>query len=511
MKRILSIVLAVSMTAAIFAGCGSGNGGSSSKNNDESSTGPVTFTLFLKEHAYQPISTTAMKWDLIKEKTDVTLDVDVGVGSEAQTKLTSAAASGKMYDITFLTHSEAQALNSSLFMDLTDIMETKTPNYWNLTKDIKGIESTKVDGKYIGFGLHHINYPDTPVQVAIRYDILNKHNLAVPTTWDEWFNTMKQLKKIYPDSSPYSTRSCSYLLEYWSHSLGMNYLIHYDYDSEKYVCGVMENKFRTVLQFMIRCYNEGILDPNFDTSDSTTFEKKVQAGNAFFWLDNGVLADMQTEALRKTNPSATIASMPLMTNSFGKKEGIAWTQLTNYASMYCLSAKTKYPDRLLSFMDWCYSEEGLLVNTYGKEGETYELDKDGNPYVPESVWKKYENAAKPSYQWMSDLGLGQLCFAPFYDNFGVVWENYEVEEEDEKYSTKKIYGKDLEDGCFTPKQETKPDIGTENISKYDTINNYAKQQVIKFIKGTRSLTEFDSFINEMKKLGVEELLKACNS
>jgi len=192
----------------------------------------------------------------------------------------------------------------------------------------------------------------------------------------------------------------------------------------------MEEEFRTVLQFMIRTYNEGILDPKFDMSDSSSLEKKVLAGNVFFWMDNGVLASMYTEQLRKTNPYASINSMPLMTNSFGNKEGLAWTQLTNYGTQYCLSAKAKYPDRLLEFMDWCYTEEALLINTYGEKDKTYKLDKDGKPYVPESVWKKYEKAAQPNYQWMSDLGLGQLCFAPFYDNMGVVWENYEVDEED---------------------------------------------------------------------------------
>lgn len=511
MKRIISMALVVLMTTALFAGCGgSGSGDSATKSDGSAYTSdPVTYTLYLPEHVYQPISTDAMKWDLITEKTGVTLDVDVGVGTEAQTKLTAAAASGKMYDIAFLTHSQIQSLNSSLFMDLTDIMETKTPNYWAIAKDIEGLESIKVDGKYLGFGMTHIDYPDTPVQLAIRYDTLEKHNLSVPKTWDEWFETMKQLKKLYPDSTPFATRSGSYLLEYWTQALGMDYLIHYDDDEDKYVCGVMEEEFRTVLQFMIRCYNEGILDPDFDSSDSTTFEKKVQAGNVFFWMDNGVLADMQTEQLQKSNPSAMINSMPLMTNSFGKKEGLMWTNLTNYASQYCLSATAKYPDRLLEFMNWCYSEEGLLVNTYGKLDETYKLDSDGNPYVPESVWKKYENAAKPSYQWMSDLGLGQLCFAPYYDNFGVVWENYEVDEEDAKYAG--IYDKDLEEGNFTAKRDTKPDIGTESISRYDTINTYAKQQVIKFIKGTRSLTEFDSFLSEMKKLGVESLLEECNS
>ena len=72
MKRILSLALVMCLVACVFAGCGggSGNGGSTAAYTDK----PVTYTLFLKEHVYQPIKTDAMKWNLITEKTGVTLD-----------------------------------------------------------------------------------------------------------------------------------------------------------------------------------------------------------------------------------------------------------------------------------------------------------------------------------------------------------------------------------------------------------------------------------------------------
>lgn len=486
-------------------------GGSQSSSGLVSDT-PVSYTLFMTEHVNQPILTNAPKWAEIAKKTNVTLKVDVGVGSSAQTKLSAAATSGKMYDITYLSNDQLKTYNAALFMEITaDIMKNKTPNYYRLIKDDADLKRFTVGGKYLGFAQFEKNNAGTsPVTTAIRYDVLDKHNLAVPETWDEWFDTMKQLKKLYPDSTPFSGRWYKYILDYWEQALGMQHKIHLDRKSQKWICGVMQPEYRTVLQFMKKCYNEGILDRGFYTCNEKTFADGAAAGRVFFWIDNGMNAYKQTDTLRQTNPDALIFAMPLMTNSFGKKCGLAYTQSVNYSQMYCLSASVKDPDTLLRFMDWCYSEEGLLVNSYGRKGIDYQVDAKGVPYVPESVWKKYAGGGSLRYDWMSKLGLGQLCFAPYYIANGLVWEN-EVDESDKYGNEKEIYAQDVKEGNFEPLLLVSPDVDLKTISRSDTIEKFIESNVVAFIKDQRPISEFNQFINDLKKIGVEAVLKTYNA
>jgi len=209
-------------------------------------------------------------------------------------------------------------------------------------------------------------------------------------------------------------------------------------------------------------------------------------------------------------------SMNLMKSHLNgnKKTGTAYTQAGNYSTLYCLSSKADHKDELLDFMDWCYTEEGMLVNCLGKEGVTYEMDKDGVPYLPKKVWSKYIDNAMPEYAYMSDLGLGQLCFAPrvLQPNSGAKWvgRKEKLEEDDASFDNS-VFQQDIKDGCYVSLLNVTPDLDSDTLSRYEQINQYMRNQVVKFIKGTRALSEFSAFQNELKKLGIEDVLKACNS
>jgi len=218
----------------------------------------------------------------------------------------------------------------------------------------------------------------------------------------------------------------------------------------------------------------------------------------------------QTAALRKTNPNALFFAMPLMTNSFGQKRGYGYYQSINYQNQYCLSSKAAEPEKLLAFMNWCYSEEGMLVNTYGRKNVDYKVDKNGNPYVPESVWKKYGATPAGEYQWMSTLGLGQLCFAPTWTWQGLIRENYP---DDEEYGMdfNKVTAADMKAGHYDILPTVEPDVSTKTLSRADAVNSFILSNVVKFISGSRPMSEYDAFVADLKRLGAEDVVKEYNT
>ena len=205
--------------------------------------------------------------------------------------------------------------------------------------------------------------------------------------------------------------------------------------------------------------------------------------------------------------------MNLMTSHLNnnKKSGMAITQTTNYVQMYCLSSQTKNKEELLRFIDWCYSYEGMMTNNLGIQGETYELNPDGSPYVPQKIWQKYANNAMPEYAWMSDLGLGQLCFAPrVLSNSGVEWKGRTATQETASAAYESALAADFKAGCYDTNVYVTPDIDSTKQSQYATINKYIGTQMVKFIKGTRAMSEYNTFISELNKMGLPELVDACN-
>ncbi|MBQ6829739.1 MAG: hypothetical protein IJO59_01290 [Clostridia bacterium] len=479
----------------------------------------MKWSLYMTEHAYQPIKTDAPKWDALYELTNVEFDIDIGEGASAQTKLMAAAASGKFYDISYLGNTQFRTYKTSLFYDLTDRIKTDTPHYYAMVKDRwNDLMQYSTGGRLYGFAQAEWGgYESAYLGSYLRVDILEDNNIKCPTTWKEWFEAMKVLKKKYPDSQPYASRGLTNILEYWSAQLGQRYNVYYNAEAAKWECGVLNAaKYKNILQFMKDCYDEGILDQNFDQSSDANWMSLSTASKAFFTIDNGpptFKANQQLQQTKKESGFICISDMKSHLNN-NKKSTIYWSESTNYSQMYFIGAQAHHIDELLFFMDWCYTDEGAATNCYGKLGETYKTDKDGNPYVPKSVWQKYADKADYQYQWMSNVGIGQLCFAPAMNIQDWDWEDFEEYSDDSWEATHpwvRDYDKAVAEGYGQNYLPLTPDVEATMVQRFDTIQVYIRNQIVSFIKGNRPMSEYDTFVNDLKAMGIEDLLKACNA
>ena len=479
-----------------------------------------TWSLFLTELSYQPIKDNTIKFETIYELTNVNLELDIGEGASAETKLMAAAASGKFYDIAHLNNTQFRTYKTSLFYDITDRIKTDTPNYYNaVKKEWSDLQLFSTGGRFYGFAQTDGGYQyDEPSVLApwVRVDVFEDNNIKKPTTWKEWFEAMKLLKKKTPESQPFASRSTTYILNYWPKMLGQAYNIYYDDKTEKWECGVLNaSVFKNILQFMKDCYDEGILDQNFDQSSDKNFQDLATASLTFFSIDSGTPFSKANQILAENNKKAMfIAIDPFASHlNGGKTTTWYWPQSINFQNAYYIGSQAKNIDELLFFMDWCYTDEGYNTNNYGKLGVTYEVS-NGKAYVPEKVWKAKwpEGYAARGYEWMSEFGLNQSCFAPYMNVQDKHWENYNMDDDDMYNHPWLCNSVEVHKKGYTSAQfNLSPDVSPEMTERYNTLQNYLKGQIIAFIKGDREMSEYDTFVVDLKAMGIEELLKACNA
>ena len=515
-KRIVSLLICLVLVLTV-AGCGKGD--DKSKNEGKKLfSDPIEFTVLMNEHPSVPYTGTEIKFKEITNKTNVTLKLDITPQSEFAHKLTTVLASGQMYDIVSLNSvSTMRKYSTDLYMDLTDYLETDLKNYYRWVKDDEMVKRNYINGRcyqliclsppagYWGEELSSIS-GEFPV---IRYDILEANNLPVPKDWNEFFTVMKKLKTIYPDSTPWGTRSSRTLLRNATYSMGARMDFHYDYEKEKYTFGVLDSKFKNIVQYLVNCYNEGIIDPAFDTANTNIWESGVSSGKMFFWYDNSNFADAQTATLKQSNPDAKFQVMPLMKDFEGKKRAIMYTNF-EYDGGFVLNAKTKYPEKLRKFMDWCYSDEGLYVTNFGKEGETYTLNKDGSVNIPDSIIDEFRGNTSPIYAWNSAYGVGQLCFTPLFggdlvfSNALGTFNNEPMQILKEDYEAGYMNGRDV-----TPALSS--DIMADIETKRNDIDNTIFQHVMKIVNGKLDISTLDGLIAQIKDMGAQEVLDAYNN
>lgn len=291
---------------------------------------------------------------------------------------------------------------------------------------------------------------------------------------------------------------------------GMGTYVGFGYDPKigQYQYGALTDDYLPILEFWIKCWNEGIIDHNWASVDSNTWDTGVNNNKIFFWYDNAGFASNQTSALQKNDPSALMQIMPLMANSNGERRGVVYPK-HQYETYYALNASSTQKDKLLKFMDWCYSEEGMYICNYGKEGETFNKDSDGNVTIEPSIVEKYRSSSSPLYNWMSDYGLGLLSFSPLVRDNGELLT--QLGQDNSQFM--EILTADYEAGYYQPEfvDVTLPSEVNRTIqSKKSDVDAKIFSEVRKFIEGTRPITEWNQFVVELKNLGAEEVVAAYN-
>lgn len=501
----------------------SGASSTTSQNSSKLTDKPVTLTLLMKDYAVQPLNSDAVKFQEITAKTGITLDIDIAPEATYSVKVSTLIASGIVPDIIQVSHNLVKTAPDGLFVDIAPIMEKQMPNFYRWVKDDSQLKLNYINGKLYGTVMCDASYyplASNPSADAvsgflpvIRHDILEENNLKTPSTIDEWYNTMKTLKTRYPNSTPWSGRSYYHIvhtgLEMFS---GFKPGTAYDYANKRYTIGVLENGYNRYVELLNKCYKEGILDPNFMSANSNTWEQGVVGNKTFFWVDNNGYAKSQTNALRKSKANAKMQVMPLMSNYDGKKFALKYAQHT-YSEMFTISAKSANKDLIIKFMDWCYSDEGMYVNNYGKEGVTYKKNANGSATIPQNLIDTYKTKASPDYAFNSEYGLCSLAFAPLVSRTFSMSATLDKINSDTFYTENaNITKADVAAGNFHTVIDVTPYIANANASEIGTaIEDYIHAQIPKFVTGERSMSEWNAFISEVKKYGSSEYLTALNN
>ncbi|MEW1721974.1 extracellular solute-binding protein [Streptomyces sp. NPDC093109] len=183
-RRLVATSLTIALGASGLAACGSGD-----SDGDSEASGPVSLTYW----AWAPgMDKVADIWNATEGKKDqITVTVKKQAsGDDLVTKIITAAKAKKAPD---LVQAEYQALPTLVSNDvLADI-----------SGEVKSAESQFAPGVWqqttLGTdAVYAVPQDSGPMMFYYRQDLFKKYGLTVPTTWDEFAETARALKKKDP-------------------------------------------------------------------------------------------------------------------------------------------------------------------------------------------------------------------------------------------------------------------------------------------------------------------------
>jgi len=418
-RKLLSVVLVFALVLTLLAAC-SGNaneGGSAAESppaateqpKDSGSEAPApaeedTSALYgdtgglklplvdkpttIKILASSDASNLNDKWVVkeIEKRTGVKLDIEFYSTATYADKLKVVLASGNLPDI---IHGPRVAEINDLgakgaFAPINDYLD-QLPNFRALYAE--NPENDWVMKSYSDDSGNLYTWPIYGLNREVnhgflyRKDIFDKHGIPLWTNTEEFYQALKKLKELYPNSIPYASKTTAWIFRDWGIGWGIvgleGYPAYYDENKKTWGLSYTQPEYKDMLDFMKKLRQEGLLDPEFITDTSANWTAKMTDGTSFVTFDWIGRLDMFYNQVKETNPEYDLR----YGNPVGPEFKIR--SLPMVSTFGHAIAKNKNTEVSMKLMDYLTSPSGAELITLGQEGVNYEIDANGKVVYPE--------------------------------------------------------------------------------------------------------------------------------
>ncbi|MFK7695009.1 extracellular solute-binding protein [Paenibacillus sp. HJGM_3] len=437
--------------------------------------------------------------NIIEKKANVDLKVEVPQYADFATKYNLMLSSGKLPDLVYTTvfDTTMQAARDGAFIDLKKyydkspaVQKVISPEMMEAAKDPK-------TGKYFRIPLPMDKTPQGAGVIA-RYDLLQKYNGGKwPESVDEWLDVMRKQKKENPNAIPMANRASG------DNVFGFGGLVVFNWyganpygfrvTGGKIVPNVVLPEYRAAVDVMRTMYKEGLLDPEFATSDGAKFSQRVNNNEVLVYYN---AADQIAPSKANKDIGREVLFAPELKKYPQELADPKYTY-TGLAApahptfgMY-ISSQAKDPDRVWRVIEAFASPELREAIFWGQEGDTYTV-KDGKR-IPNA-----EKLADPNRRWVKNLAL----LFGYTDGQEVTRATQDLQIADPAYiqrfydSQKPLAQRAEKAGYTTFTGYVEPDDALKKTSEIkQEINRFTTAAII----GKISMEEFDREVKEWER------------
>ncbi|MGE5549775.1 MAG: extracellular solute-binding protein [Bacteroidota bacterium] len=357
----------------------------------------------------------------------------------------------------------------------------------------------------------------------IRRDWMNKLGLKDPKTPDEWYNVLKAFKtrdpngngkadeipfggSKHPGGGPFEMMKLPWM---FGANIGSSWNNGLQQQNGKVVFSPITPEYKAALTWINKLYAEGLIDPDFAITDRNGFQAKVLAdrvGATFGNAGSGITYFM-TNMVGKEPKSFRMEGVPYP-KAPGSKPYSFDNSVINLATGSGLAITTacKNPIAAIKFLDYGFSKEGHMLFNFGVEGLTYKMVK-GYPTYTEMITKN-----RQGLNITQALGLYVYGTNWMTDQDGRYFEQYQKipvpgVQGTPAWDAIQIWTKSMDTSRILPSVNPRPEEVQAISAKLTEISTYVLEMYYKFIMGTAKLSEFDAYVAQVKKMGIDDVVK----
>ncbi|SFJ31755.1 putative aldouronate transport system substrate-binding protein [Paenibacillus sp. UNC496MF] len=417
-RSMVASVTGLFLVSAALTGCSNGNTNTTA-TDEPSGTGtnagasqtagaidhskPLTITVFDNAANYQG-EQTGWYGKLLKDKFNITLNILAPQVAGDQLYKTRTAA-GDLGDLLIVDNSQLEELiPAGLVLDMTDkIKNTKYLSQY-VDKHFKpfnaGFDKANPEGKIYGLPTFEADTSPTTFSEEMPYSspILPWNyykGVGAPklNNLDDLLKVLKQMHEKYPKSPDGKPIVPITLWKDWDGGSMENvrWLSNwYGFEQPDGTTTIQLNAkgdivplvddnsmYKKILQFYFNANQMGLVDPDSPTQDWNKVSEKLtnnQVLLTWYSWERGFY-----NSIERGKNGDGIVGVPIADTHLIQSSDAYYGN----GMVFAIGAKAKDPDRIMEFMDWLCSPEGLRYYTNGFEGFNYEKTADGKSKLTE--------------------------------------------------------------------------------------------------------------------------------
>ncbi len=286
----------------------------------------------------------------------------------------------------------------------------------------------------------------------------------------------------------------------WDWYLGDDGKVHY---------GQYEPAYKDFLTLWNMWHDEGLLHPDFLTMDRKGYDAAIlngKVGASVGFGGSSVGNYLQAMSNKGTSFDLVGAMNPTLVK--GEKPWTAHIDSPFNGMAAVITTQAKDPAAAVKWLDYLYSPEGHLLANFGIEGETYTWVEDFRGFEGEK-FPKYTDLIMDNPDGLTvnqtlKIWMRSGFNAPMVQDKRYLLQYYRLPQQLDAWQ--KWSYSDAAAHKMPPGVTLTPEEGEDFADIMSQVDTYMSEKYATFTMGTESLDDFDDYLAEMKRMGVEEAI-----
>ena len=523
--KLFSILISLSLVATSLISCSkkaevkeqpaSTNGTAASSANF---TYPIKSDVTLKYWVELPSKAVTIAQNMndlpviqeLQKRTGVKVEYIHPATGQAKEGFNLLIASGDLPDIieyswTSFPGGPAAAIDNGTILKLNDIFNKYGPNVTKYLKSRPDYEKmVKTDeGNYYVFPF--IRDGDKMVVVEgpiVRQDWMDELGLKTPETIDDWYNVLKTMKEKKKVEIPLSS-TIAKIKGSFSGGFGVTQGFYNDNGKVKY--GVTEPGTKQFFETMHKWYSEGLIDKNFPNLDTKSEDANILSGKSGVVI-NGTGSGLSRWIPAGTSKDAKFKLNPIAFPTPKRGEIPKFARLSsNYPGQgsAAITTKCKNVELAARLLDYNYTDEGHILMNFGTEGLSYKVENNTYKWTDLITDGKQGDMSQQTAKYTRAGNNGPFAQDEKIQNMNFIYQ----EQKDAMVVWSKHDFFKYQMPPVTPTVDESAELAKINTE----ITTYVDEMSIKFILGTEPISNFDKFVENIKKLNIDRAIQIQQS